>query len=171
MAETVTFKGKKLHLRGELLQEGKKLPECLLMNANLEEIPLTSFKGKPLLVITVPSLDTDVCSREAGRFNQEIEKFKENLHVALVSMDLPFAQKRWCDAAKAKNLSFLSDYKQHDVGKNFGVYIEEIGLLARALFLFDHNSTLRYRYLVPEITEEPPYPKVLEQINALLSKK
>jgi thioredoxin-dependent peroxiredoxin len=168
MGETVTLKGQKLTLKGSLVKEGQTAPDCELVRADLTSVKLSSFKGKFLVLMSVPSLDTSVCSKEAHRFNQEMDKFKEWLNVICVSMDLPFAQSRWCGAEGVKNIVTLSDYKTREFGEKYGVLIEEIGLLARAVFLIDPQMKIVARHLVKEVSQEPNYQQIFEQINQLM---
>lgn len=168
MTETVTLKGKTFALKGPLIKEGEIAPDCELVGANLTSVKLTAYKGKPLLLMSVPSLDTDVCSRETHRFNQEIDRFKDALNMICVSMDLPFAQSRWCTTEGVKNVITLSDYKNHEFGEKYGVLIPELGLLARAVFLIDAQMKVHKVELVKEVTQEPNYDLILEGINKLL---
>jgi thioredoxin-dependent peroxiredoxin len=169
MGETVTFKGQKLTLKGAFVKPGQKAPDCELIGQELKSVKLSSFKGKPLLLISVPSLDTSVCSKETHRFNQEMEKFKDLLNFVCVSMDLPFAQSRWCAAEGAKNLVALSDYKTREFGERYGVLIEELGLLARAVFLIDPTMKVIASHLVKEVSQEPDYPQLLEEISQIVA--
>jgi thioredoxin-dependent peroxiredoxin len=169
MAETVTLKGQTLTLKGSLIKPGQKAPDCELIGADLKSVKLSSFKGKPLLLLSVPSLDTSVCSKETHRFNQEMNKFKDSVNFICVSMDLPFAQSRWCTTEGAKNVVTLSDYKTREFGERYGVLIEELGLLARAVFLIDPTMKVVASHLVKEVTHEPNYPQILEEINQLIA--
>ncbi len=168
MPENVTLKGKSLALKGNLLKEGQPCPECELVSNDLKPVKLSSFKGKALLILSVPSLDTETCNVETRRFNKEMDQYQNLLSAVCVSMDLPFAQSRWCGAAGVKNVTTLSDYKNREFGEKFGVLIPELGLLARAVFLVDAQGKLQSVYLVKEVTEEPDYNRVREQINHLL---
>lgn len=171
MAESVTLQGKAFTLKGELLKEGAQAPDCQLTTNDLKPVQLSSYKGKALLLISVPSLDTDVCSKETHRFNQEMDKFKDTLTAICISMDLPFAQKRWCGVSGVKNVITLSDYRTREFGEKFGVLIPDIGLLARAVFLIDSKGIVQKVHLVKEVTQEPNYSVILEQVNQLLATK
>ena len=166
----VTLKGQKLTLKGQLVQVGQIAPDCELVGGDLKGVRLSGFQGKTLLILSVPSLDTDVCSTETRRFNKEIEKYKDTVQVVCVSMDLPFAQARWCGAEGVQNVTTLSDYKTHEFGEKFGVLIQEIGLLARAVFLLDPQMKVVYTHLVNEVTQEPNYAEVMEQVKRLATK-
>lgn len=167
MAETVTLKGQKLTLKGALVKEGQSAPDCELTAVDLKSVKLSSFKGKTLVLLSVPSLDTPTCSTETRRFNLEMEKFKDWLTVVCVSLDLPFAQSRWCAAEGVKNVITLSDYKKHEFGEKYGVYIPDIGLLARAVFLLDSQMKITFTHLVKEISQEPNYEQILEQVKKM----
>lgn len=170
MAETVTLKGQTLTLKGSLPKEKSKAPDCELIDQDLKPVRLSSFKGKALLLMSVPSVDTPTCSLETKRFNKEITKFHDQVATVVVSMDLPFAQKRWCAAEGVKNLSLLSDFKKREFASQYGVGIEEIGLLARAVFICDENLIIQKVHLVKEISQEPPYEIILEEVQQLLSR-
>ena len=169
MAETVTLKGQTFTLKGTLVKEGQTAPDCELVGADLKSVKLSSFKGKALLLISLPSLDTDVCSRETHRFNKELDQYKDSLAAVCVSMDLPFAQSRWCGIEGVKNVITLSDYKNHEFGEKYGVLIPELGLLARAVFLIDASMKLQMVHLVKEIAQEPNYDLILGRINQLIT--
>lgn len=165
MAETISFKDKSFTLKGEFLKKGDKMPDCILVNNDLEEVKLSSYDGKALLIMTLPSLDTSVCSKEAHRFNQELGRFGKDLVALAISMDLPFAQTRWCAAEEVDHLITLSDYKHRVFGEKFGVLIPELGLLARSIFIFDHEGTTIYSQLVKEISNEPDYEQVIQELT------
>lgn len=162
----ITFHGKELSLEGELIKVGEKAPDCTLTNARLEDVRLSSFQGKTVLLMTVPSLDTPVCSKETHRFNQELGRFGSHVEAIVVSLDLPFAQKRWCAGEDVDRIIALSDYKNREFGKAFGVFIPDLGLLARAIFVLDPDFTIQSVHLVQEVTEEPNYDAVLEELSA-----
>lgn len=169
MPEIVTLKGKSFELTGKLIQEGEKAPDCELVGADLQVVTLSSFKGKYLVLMSVPSLDTAVCSKETHKFNQELEKFKDFLHIVCISMDLPFAQARWCAAEGVKNVTTLSDYRKREFGEKYGLFIPELGLLARAVMLLDSNRIVKKMQLVKEISNEPDYPSIFEEIHHMIS--
>ena len=165
MSETITLHGKSLHLKGTLLKVGEKAPDCALTNENLEEVLLSSFAGKKVFIMTVPSLDTPVCSKEAHRFNQELGRFSDSLVALAISMDLPFAQKRWCKDEDVDHFITLSDYKKREFGEKYGVMIPELGLLARAVYILDADRTILFAHLVRETSEEPNYEQILEELT------
>lgn len=165
---TVTFQGNTLHLEGNLPAVGAAAPAFTLVANDLSEKRLKDFAGNVLLIASVPSLDTPVCDLEAKHFNQEASKLSDNVKIAVVSCDLPFAQARWCGAAGVKNLETLSDYKEQDFGRNYGVLIKELRLLSRAVFIIDKNGILTYCQLVPEITNAPDYAAIMEALKKAL---
>ena len=128
-------------------------------------MPYKDFTGKPLVISSVPSLDTPVCDMETRRFNQEAQKLGEGVKIITISMDLPFAQARWCGAAGVENVVTLSDYKDASFGLAYGVLIKELRLLSRAIFVLDAQGMVTYIQLVPEITNEPDYEAVLEAVS------
>lgn len=158
---TVTYQGKTLTINGSLPEIGKPLPNARLVDESLNEITTQSFKGKPHLILTVPSVDTNVCSQEGQKINQLIAEKSLDLPVVMISRDLPFGQKRWCSEKTIKDLQLLSDFKYHEVGKLWGIEIQEWGLLARCCFLLDKEGRVKALELVDEITEQPDYEKLL----------
>ncbi len=165
MVDTITVRGKPLKLKGKLLKVGDKAPDCVLTNSELEDVSLSSFDGKELLIMTLPSLDTPVCSKEAHHFNQELGRFGKDLVTLAITMDLPFAQKRWCAAEDVEHIITLSDYKKRDLGEKFGVLIPDLGLLARTIVLLDAERNVLYTQVVNEMTDEPDYEEVFDELT------
>jgi len=163
----VTMKGKPVMLAGEAVRAGDRAPDFTVLANDLSEVKLRSFRGKVCVISSVPSLDTPVCDNQTRRFNEEAGKLGEDVVVLTISMDLPFAQKRWCGAAGVENVQTLSDHRDASFGRAFGVLIEELRLLARAVFIVDKEGTLRYVQIVPELTQQPDYEVVLEAIKKL----
>jgi len=164
--QTITFKGAPLHLVGTLPSVGQKAPEFTLLANDLTPRCLTDFAGKVLVIATVPSLDTPVCDTEIRRFNKEAAALSDKLRILAVSCDLPFAQARWCGAAGISAVQSLSDHRDASFGQNYGVLIKELRLLARAIFIVDGQSVVRYVQLVTEMTSEPDYDAVLNAAKA-----
>jgi thioredoxin-dependent peroxiredoxin len=164
----VTMKGNPLTLLGNKLKIGDKVPDCELIDKDLSPINLSSFAGKILVIASVPSLDTSVCDMETRKFNEEIAQFKDNAAVVTVSMDLPFAQKRWCGSVGLDNAITLSDHRLAAFGTAFGVLIKEVRLLARAVFIVDKQGIIRYIELVGELTNHPDYNAALNAVKKLL---
>ncbi|MFQ6036367.1 MAG: thiol peroxidase [Sedimentisphaerales bacterium] len=162
----VTMKGQALTLLGDEVKIGDKAPDFEVVANDLSTVKLSSFRGKVCIISSVPSLDTSVCDIMTRRFNQEAGKLGEDVAVLTISMDLPFAQKRWCGAADVKNLQTLSDHRQASFGKAFGVLIKELRLLARAVFVLDKEGIIRYAEIVDELTNEPDYDAALKTAKA-----
>ncbi|MFH0984644.1 MAG: thiol peroxidase [Candidatus Omnitrophota bacterium] len=162
----VTFKGGPLTLVGPELKVGDKAPDFKLIDTGLKPVTLADSKGKTRMISVVPSIDTAVCDLQTKRFNQEASKLPADVAVITVSMDLPFAQARWCGLAGADKVQMLSDYQEHAFGKAYGVLIKELALLSRAVFVTGPDDRVQYVEYVKEITEHPDYGKVLGSIKA-----
>ena len=161
----VTMKGSPLTLVGEEVKVGSAAPDFRALGTDLAPVTLESFRGKVVVLATVPSLDTSVCDLETRRFNEEAARLGPDVRVLVVSMDLPFAQKRWCGAAGVKNVLTLSDHREAAVGRAYGVLIKELRLLGRAVFVVDRQGVLRYIQVVKELSSEPDYAAVLEAVR------
>lgn len=164
----VTFQGNPLTLLGDEVKIGDRAPDVEFLDDSLNAKKLSSFKGKVSIIISVPSLDTPVCDMEARRFNQEAGKLGKDVNVIAVSMDLPFAQKRWCAAAGVEWVKTFSDYRDAQFGNKFGVLIKELRLLARSVFIVDREGIIRYVQHVKEIAKEPDYAAVLNAAKTLV---
>lgn len=164
----VTFKGNPFTLLGPELKVGDKAPDFSVVDNGLAPVTSATYAGKIRIISAVPSLDTPVCDTETRRFNQEAAALPGDVVVLTVSLDLPFAQGRWCGAAGIDKVVTLSDYRERSFGKAYGVLIKELLLLTRAVFLVDANDTIRYIQVVPEITSEPDYAAVIAAAKALL---
>lgn len=163
----VRFKDQPVTLLGPALKVGDKAPDFRVVDASLNSVALGDFKGKVKIISAVPSLDTPVCDTETRRFNQDAAQLPGNVVVLTISLDLPFAQKRWCAAAGIDRLAVLSDYQERSFGHNYGVLIKELLLLSRSIFVVDSDDTIQYIQHVPEITQEPDYAAVLEAAKGL----
>jgi thiol peroxidase len=163
----ITMMGSPLTIRGNEASVGRLAPDFTLLDNELAEVTLGDFAGKTLIIATVPSLDTSVCDVETRNFNEAAGELSGDVVVLTVSMDLPFAQKRWCGAAGVENVITLSDHRDASFGEAYGVLIKELRLLARAVFLVDKEGILRYVEIVKELTEEPDYNSVLEALARL----
>lgn len=163
----VTFKGNPMTLLGPEIKAGDRAPDFRVVDNALAPVSLGAFKGKVKIVSAVPSLDTPVCDMETRKFNQEAAKLPENVVVLTVSMDLPFAQKRWCAAAGVDRVKTLSDYRDRSFAEAYGVMVKELKLLSRSLFVIDATDTVRYVQHVKEITTEPDYAAVLRAAREL----
>jgi thiol peroxidase len=164
----ITFKGNPFTLLGPELKTGDKAPDFTVVDNGLAPVTLASYKGKIKVISAVPSLDTPVCDTETRRFNQEAAALPENVVVLTISLDLPFAQKRWCGAAGIDKVTTLSDYQERSFADAYGVLIKELKLLARAVFIVDANDTIRYIQIVPEVTNEPDYAAVIAAVKSIL---
>ena len=164
----ITFKGAPLTIVGKALKVGEALPTVTLTAQDMSDVSTSKFSGKPLLVSTVPSLDTPVCSIETRRFNQEASKLGDKVTILTISRDLPFAQKRWCAAEGATNLQVASDFKTLQTGQAFGVHIQEWALLTRAIFVADAQGKLTYVEYVDDVSSEPNYENALKALAATL---
>ncbi len=163
----VTMKGKPITLNGTAVKVGQKAPDFEVVANDLSTVKVSSFAGKTCIIASVPSLDTSVCDTETRRFNEEAGKLGGDVVVLTISMDLPFAQKRWCGAAGIKNIQILSDHRGASFGSAYGVLIKELRLLARAVFVVDKAGVVRYVQIVPEIATEPDYDAVLKAVKEL----
>jgi thiol peroxidase len=164
----VKMRGDPLTLVGNEVKVGDNAPDFEVLNDKLEIVKLSSFKGKIIALISVPSVDTPVCDLEAKRFNKEAGKLSDNVAILTISMDLPFAQARWCAAANARNVKLLSDHHEASFGKAYGVLIKELRLLARTIFVIDRVGIVQYVQYVEETTEEPDYDDVLRAVDKVL---
>lgn len=164
----ITFKGNPMTLLGPELKVGDKAPDFCVVDTTLTPVGIDTHAGKIRVISAVPSLDTPVCDTETRRFNQEAAGLPENVVVLTVSLDLPFAQKRWCGAAGIDKVTTLSDYRDRSFGQNYGVLIKELLLLARCIFVVDGQGIIRYIQQVPEVTSEPDYAAVIAAVKSLL---
>ena len=163
----VTFEGNPLTLTGEPFAVGRAAPDAVLIGRDLAPVALSHYAGKVAVLVSVPSLDTPVCDTEVRRFNREAAALADDVAVIAVSMDLPFAQQRWCGATGVERVTTLSDHRDASFGRAYGLLIGELRLLARAVLVLDRKQTLRYAQLVREITDEPDYAAALHAVAEL----
>jgi len=161
----VTFQGNPLTLSGDQPSVGQTAPDFEVLGNDLSAVKLSSFKGKVCVIITVPSLDTPVCDTEVRKFNEQATSLGDDVAVLVISMDLPFAQARWCGAAGVENVQTLSDHNQAQFGNTYGVLIKELRLLARTVFVVDKEGIIRYKQIVDELTNEPDYEAALKAVK------
>jgi thiol peroxidase len=161
------MKGQRLTLLGNEITVGQNAPDFEVIANDLSTVRFSSIVGKVCIISSVPSLDTSVCNKQTRRFNEEAVRLGKDVVVLTISMDLPFAQKRWCGIAGVKNVQTLSDHREASFGKAFGVLIKELRLLARAVFVVDNEGVLRYTQIVPELTNEPDYEAALNAVKQL----
>jgi thiol peroxidase len=162
----VTFAGKPVTLTGNAIKVGDKAPEFTGVNQKLETVSLSEFIGKTVVVAVYPSIDTGVCQQQNRRFNA-IASEKEDIVVLSVSLDLPFAQKRFCAAEGLDKIVTLSDHREREFGEKYGFLIKELALLARGTVVIDKKGTVQLVEIVPEITTEPDYDKTLKLLDEL----
>jgi len=164
----ITIHGNPLTLMGNEIKAGDIAPDATLLDNDLKPVKISSYKGKVCVISAVPSLDTPVCDIETRRFNQEAERLGKDVVILTVSMDLPFAQKRWCGAAGVDRVITLSDHRDASFGMAYGMLIKELRLLARALYVLDRKGIVRYVQVVNELSKEPDYIKVIDEIKKLV---
>lgn len=165
----VTLKGNPFTLLGPQRRPGEKLPDFTLVNTSLKPVTAADTRGKVRVFAAVPSLDTPVCDLETRRFNEEATKLGDALSVIMVSMDLPFAQKRWCGAAGVDRVQTLSDYQTGSFGLAMGTLIKELHLESRAVFVVDKDDVIRYVEYVPEVGQHPDYDRALKAVQESLA--
>ncbi len=163
-----TLKGNPITLIGPALNIGDQAPNFTVNKSLVDEATLDSFAGKIKLVSVVPSLDTGVCDLQTKRFNEEAANLGENVVVLTVSVDLPFAQSRWCGVAGVERVVTLSDYKNLSFGHAYGVLIKEFHLLMRSIFVIDQDNTIRYVEYLQEMTEHPNYDAAIAAVKELV---
>ncbi len=162
-----TMKGTPLTLIGPERTIGEKAPEFTVLRNDLTPAGLKDFAGNIKLIASVPSLDTPVCDRETRRFNSEAAGLGEDVVILTISMDLPFAQARWCGAAGIDRVITLSDHREASFGTAYGVLIKELRLLNRAVFVVDRDDIIRYVEYVRENTEFPDFDAALQAARSL----
>ncbi|MDZ5472517.1 thiol peroxidase [Bacillus sp. 31A1R] len=162
---SITFKGNPVTLLGSEVKVGDKAPNFTVLANDLSPVTLDSSKGQVRLISVVPSIDTGVCDAQTRRFNEAASSL-DNVQILTVSVDLPFAQKRWCGAAGIDKVQTLSDHRDLSFGEAYGVAIQELRLLARAVFVIDSNDTVTYVEYVSEATDHPNYEAAIEAAKA-----
>lgn len=168
MEYQVTFGGKPVRLVGRHCEVGEKAPSFTLVDGSLQCVPSERFYGKVRIYSVFPSVDTPVCSLQNIRFNREAAQLGDDVVVLSVSVDLPFAQKRFCAAEGIDRVYVLSDYSELDFGLKYGFVLEGYRLLARGVVVVDRDDTVRYVEYVPEVSHEPDYEQVLHVVRGLV---
>ena len=158
----VTMRGNPMTLVGPEIKVGQKAPNFNVVGKAMQPATLEQFKGKVKVITTIPSIDTPVCDAETRRFNEEASKLPGGIEILSVSMDLPFAQARWCGAAGVDKVTTLSDWRSANFGTNYGALIKELHLLARAVFVVDKNDKVTYVEYVKEVANQPNYEAALD---------
>ena len=159
----ITFNGDPITLVENQVKVGDTAPDFLVVDNTLKDLTLSDTKGKRIFV-TVPSLDTSVCDMEVRKFNEEASRL-DDVTVYVVSMDLPFAQVRWCGNAGVDRVKTVSDYKQKSFGKNYGALIEEFCFLTIAIFVVDENNKITYVEYCKDVINEPDYESALNAVK------
>ncbi len=165
--QSVTFKGQPLTLVGRRPALGGKAPGFTCLDRELRPVSLSDFPGRFKLISSVPSLDTPVCEMQTRRFNQEAGRLPAEVQPITVSMDLPFAQARFCTTQGIERMLVLSDHREASFGLAYGLLIKELRLLARAVLVLDRADVVRHFQVVPELTEHPDYEAALAALRAL----
>ena len=164
----ITMKGHPLTLVGQEVQVGNLAPDFEVIANDLSPFKFSALKGTVCIISAVPSLDTPTCDIETRWFNEEAAKLGPEVAILTISMDLPFAQRRWCGAAGVDRVKTYSDHREAAFGQAYGVLIKELRLLARAVFVVDKAGTLRYVQVVKEVANEPNYDEVLKAVAQLI---
>jgi len=162
------MRGNPLTLVGNEIKVGDQAPDFVVLDNDLKPVQFSSYRGKVCIICSVPSLDTPVCDMETRRFNNEAASLSDEVAILTVSMDLPFAQKRWCGAAGVDRVQTLSDHREASFGTAYGLLIKELRLLARAVLVVDKQGKVTYVQLVKEIAEEPDYDAALQAARAAI---
>jgi thiol peroxidase len=163
----VRFGGRPMFLIGEEKKVGDKAPTFNVVSQAMEDTSSDQFNGKVRIISVFPSVDTPVCSRQNKRFNKEVAALGDDVAILSISVDLPFAQKRFCDVEGIKNAFMFSDYSNLDFGMKYGFLIEEMRLLGRGVVVIDKDDIIRYIEYVPEVTDEVNFEQALEAVRAL----
>jgi thiol peroxidase len=164
----VLFKGNPVTLLGPEIKAGDKAPDFRVVDNGLQPVTLKTDAGKVRLIAVVPSIDTPTCDTMTRRFNQDAANLPDSVVVYTISVDLPFAQKRWCGNAGIDKVQTLSDYQERSFGLNYGLLLENLKLLARAVYVIDQHDQVAYAEVVAEVTAEPDYTAALEAVKRLL---
>lgn len=165
-AGAVTMKGRPMTVIGPELKPGERAPDFECVDNSLKPVGLADTAGHVRIFSVVPSLDTPVCDAQTKRFNDEAAKMP-TVDIYTISMDLPFAQKRWCNAFGADRVKMLSDHRDGSFGTNYGTLIKDLRIESRALFVLDRDNVLRHVEYVKEVGEHPDYEAALKAARAL----
>lgn len=164
----ITFQGGPLTLTGTEIKAGDKAPDFKVLDGGLKETGLKDFEGKIKIISVTPSLDTPVCDLQARTFNAEAANLPADISILNISMDLPFAISRFCTSAGIDKVRAFSDHRDASFGNAYGVLIKELRLLARAVFIVDSKDVVRYIEIVPEVTNQPDYEKMLGELKKIV---
>jgi thiol peroxidase len=167
MATTVNFKGNPIELSGTPPQIGDTAPPFELVGGDMAPVKLADSAGKVRIISVVPSIDTSVCSVQTARFNRELDTLPDSVVGYTISVDTPMAQNRWCAVEGVEKMKLISDFKGNTFGRDYGLYLHDLGLLARAVIIVDKDDKVVYTELVPEVSQEPNYDAALEKAKEL----
>ena len=165
MKKTISFKGTPVTIEDKL-NVGEVFPNFRAVTRTLSEFELTDYIGKNIIINTFPSVDTGICALQTIKFNKEVSNLNNTVLIT-VSKDLPFALGRFCADKEINNAITVSDYKYRDFENNNGLLVEELGLLARAVFVLDEDGVIRYKEVLEEIGEEPNYTAALDALKKI----
>jgi len=164
MINTVTLHGNQFNLIGNTIKNGEKAPDFNVLNQKMEEVSLKDFEGKVKIISVTPSLDTPVCDAQARFFNKKASELSEDIVILNISVDLPFAISRFCTAANIDRVHVLSDHKDVSFGMNYGLLIEKLRLLARAILIIDREDKIKYIQIVNEVGDSPDFESVFNKL-------
>lgn len=156
----ITFKGEPISLEGTPVKEGDEAPDFFALDRDFKEVRLSDFKGQVVIISAVPSVDTTVCAAQTRRFN--IEAARNGIKTLTISMDLPFAQSRFCTTEKINHATLLSDFRDRDFAKKFGLRIQGMGLITRSVFVIDRDGRIIYRQICSDLGQEPAYDQAID---------
>ncbi|TMO62445.1 thiol peroxidase [Pseudoalteromonas aurantia] len=158
---------KPIILLGRGVTEGQQAPDFKVVNDAFVPVKLSDFQGKAIVISVVPSLDTGICSLQTKYFNEQVAKTFSNIEMLTISADLPFAQKRFCKQENIDKVVTLSDSVWRNFGENYGLYIKDMGLLSRAVFILNKDHKIVYKQLVENLATEPDYSQVVVKLKTL----
>lgn len=163
----ITFGGDKVTLEGKEIKVGDIAPFFKAINKDLSDFNSEDLKGKIVVYSVAPSIDTPVCALQATTFNEEATKLSDDVKIVTVTVDLPFAQERFCSVKGIDNADIVSDYRYKEFGQKFGFMMEELQLLARGVVIVDRDGKVAYVEYVPEVTNDVNFDKALEEVKKL----
>ena len=163
----ITFGGDKVTLEGKEIKVGDVAPSFKAVNRDLSDFNSEDLKGKIVVYSVAPSIDTPVCALQATTFNEEATKLSDDVKIVTVTVDLPFAQERFCSVKGIDNADIVSDYRYKEFGQKFGFMMEELQLLARGVVIVDRDGKVAYVEYVPEVTHDVNFDKALEEVKKL----
>ena len=163
----ITFGGDKVNLEGKEIKVGDMAPSFKAVNKDLSDFNSEDLKGKIVVYSVAPSIDTPVCALQATTFNEEATKLSDDVKIVTVTVDLPFAQERFCSVKGIDNADIVSDYRYKEFGQKFGFMMEELQLLARGVVIVDRDGKVAYVEYVPEVTNDVNFDKALEEVKKL----